>query len=334
VTSARPAPAAFPAGRAGRDRFVTERRGPKNTVDPARPSGFFVEDEPVAPGISVPVATVLLANRECAFRCTMCDLWKDTLDAPTPVGAVPGQIRYALERLPAARRIKLYNAGSFFDRAAVPAEDHRAIADLVRGFERVVVECHPALAGDAVARFRDLLGGPDLEVAMGLETADPQALEKLNKRMTVEDFERAGRFLRAHDVRLRSFILLGVPFLRREEWPAATRASIDVSFRAGAETVSLIPMRSGNGALEELQRTGDFTPPGLGDLEAAIGDFFEGEETRGGRARGMLLADLWDAGSLQAPACCREARIERLRAMNTFQRNLPLQPCPAGRHDP
>ncbi len=329
MSSARPAVPAFPAGRAGRDRFVTERRGPKNAVDPSRPNGFFTEDEPVAPGISAPVATVLLANRECAFRCTMCDLWKDTLDAPTPKGAIAEQIRWALERLPAARRIKLYNAGSFFDRGAVPVEDHAAIADLVRGFDRVVVECHPALVGDAVLRFRDLLAGPELEVAIGLETANAPALEKLNKGMTIADFEKAGRFLSAHDVRLRSFVLLGVPLLRKEEWPAATRASIDLSFRAGAETVSLIPVRSGNGTLEELQRTGEFTPPGLSDLERALGDFLEGEERRGGRARGMLLADLWDAGRLDAPRCCSAARVDRLRTMNLIQRNLPLPPCPS-----
>jgi archaeosine synthase beta-subunit len=332
VSSARPAAPAFPAGRAGRDRFVTERRGPKNAVDPSRPNGFFAEDEPVSPGVAVPVATIFLANRECAFRCTMCDLWKDTLDAPTPKGAIPGQIRWALERLPAARRVKLYNAGSFFDRGAIPVEDHAAIADLVRGFERVVVECHPALAGDAVLRFRDLLAGPELEVAIGLETANERALEKLNKGMTAGDFETAGRFLVSHGIRLRSFTLVGIPFLRKEEWPAATRASVDLSFRAGAETVSLIPTRPGNGALEELQRTGDFTPPGLCDLERALGNFLEGEKKRSGPARGMLLADLWDAGRLDAPACCHAARIERLRAMNTFQRNLPLPPCPSGLH--
>jgi hypothetical protein len=160
-------------------------------------------------------------------------------------------------------------------------------------------------------------------VAIGLETANTEALEKLNKGMTVEDFERASRVLVSYGIRVRSFVLVGLPFLRKEEWPAATRASIDVSFGAGASVVSLIPTRPGNGTLEELQRTGDFTPPGLCDLEMAMEDFFEGEEGKAG-ARGMVLADLWNAEALPAPACCAPARIERLRAMNTFQRNLPL----------
>ncbi len=322
--------AAFPATRPARERFVAERRPEKHTLDPRRPYGFFVEDEPVRPGETAPVATVFLTNAECAYRCTMCDLWKNTLDAPTRPGAIPEQIRWALERLPAARHVKLYSAGSFFDRAAVPPADHAEIAELVRGFERVVVECHPALVGDAVLRFRDLLAGPALEVAVGLETADERALEKLNKGMTVEDFERCARRLVSSGIRLRSFILVGVPFLRKAEWAAATRASVDLSFSAGASVVSLIPTRLGNGTLEELQRTGGFTPPTLRDLEMALGDFFEGEEGRGG-ARGMVLADLWNAHELHAPRCCAAARVERLRSMNIIQRNLPLPLCPSCR---
>ncbi|HVO52584.1 MAG TPA: radical SAM protein [Thermoanaerobaculia bacterium] len=328
MSSGRPAHAAFPAGRAGRDRFVTERRGPKNVVDPSRPNGFFVEDEPILPGVAVPVATVLLANRECAFRCTMCDLWKDTLDAPTPKGAIPSQIRHALERLPAARRIKLYNAGSFFDRGAVPGEDHAAIAELVRGFERVVVECHPALAGDAVPRFRDLLAGPDLEVAMGLETANAEALEKLNKGMTTDDFASCTRRLVSHGIHVRSFVLVGVPFLARDEQASWLAESSKFSFESGCRTVSLIPMRLGNGTLEELHKSGQFDPPSLFTFEESFALALASRPPDG-----LVLADLWDAGRLDAPACCAHARIERLRSMNTFQRNLPFTACPMGRHD-
>jgi hypothetical protein len=211
-------------------------------------------------------------------------------------------------------------------------EDHAAIADLVRGFERVVVECHPALAGDAVLRFRDLLAGPELEIAMGLETANPQALEKLNKGMTTDDFASCTRRLVSHGIHVRSFVLVGVPFLARDEQAFWLAESARFSFESGCRTVSLIPTRPGSGALEELQRQGLFEPPTLRDLERALEDFFEGEEGKG-RAQGMLLADLWDAGALPAPACCRDARIERLRAMNTFQGSLPLPACPVGRHD-
>jgi radical SAM enzyme (TIGR01210 family) len=319
------------ADRAAREEFILGLRPARDAVDPSRPYGFFVEEEPRGDGGTLRAATILLTNRECPWHCLMCDLWKNTLEAPTPKGAIPQQIRFALERLPLADTLKLYNAGSFFDRAAIPREDHEEIASLARGFERVVVECHPALVGDSSLMFRDLLAGPALEVAMGLETANEEVLRRLNKGMTVADFENAARFLRAHDVSVRSFILLGIPFLRKEEWPAVTRASIALSFRAGAQIVSLIPTRLGNGVMEELQRQGQFVPPTLRDLETALEDFFEGEEGRA-PATGLVLADLWDADALAAPSCCAAARANRLRKMNLIQRNIPLPPCPLS-HD-
>jgi hypothetical protein len=222
--------------------------------------------------------------------------------------------------------VKLYNAGSFFDRAAIPAEDHAAIADLVRGFERVVVECHPALAGDAVLRFRDLLAGPDLEVAIGLETANADALDKLNKGMTVEDFETCTRRLVSHGIRVRSFVLVGVPFLARDEQASWLEKSVEISFEGGCRVVSLIPTRLGNGTLEELHRLGQFDPPTLSTFEESFSLALASRPPDG-----LVLADLWNADTLPAPACCGAARIERLRAMNTFQRNLPLPllPCPS-----
>ncbi len=59
----------------------------------------------------------------------MCDLWRNTLTETVPRGAIPQQIDYALAQLPAARQIKLYNSGSFFDKQAIPPEDYEAIAD-------------------------------------------------------------------------------------------------------------------------------------------------------------------------------------------------------------
>jgi len=91
----------------------------------------------------------------------------------------------------------------------------------VRSFERVIVECHPALIGDPAVRFRDSVNGR-LEVAMGLETAHPEVLARLNKRMTLDQFARAAEFLRGHDIALRVFILVKPPFLDEAEaleWP-------------------------------------------------------------------------------------------------------------------
>ena len=216
-----------------------------------------------------PVATIFLTNRECPFRCLMCDLWRNTLTETVPVGAIPAQIDHALRSLPPARQLKLYNSGSFFDPHAIPPEDFAAIAQRANRFERLIVENHPALIGDACLRFRDLLAGR-LEVAMGLETVHPEAAAALNKRMTLEQFSSAAKFLRSNGIDLRVFILVQPPFVPAAEALYWAEQSLDFAMGCGATAAVLIPTRAGNGAMEALMARGEFVLPSLDTLESAM----------------------------------------------------------------
>ena len=310
---------AYPELARDRDRWILSRRPARNAVDPLRPYAFVAEQERAESGEVVPVATIFLTNRECPWRCLMCDLWRNTLTESVPPGAIPVQVDLALASLPPARQLKLYNSGSFFDPRAIPPGDLPAIAERVRSFERVIVECHPALIGESALRFRDLLHGR-LEVAMGLETAHPDVLARLNKRMTLDQFARAAEFLRGHDIALRVFILVKPPFLDEAgalEW---ARRSLDFAFDCGATVASLIPTRPGNGALEALAEQGEFSPPRLATLEeaAAYGVSLQ---------RGRVFADLWDLEKFSACPECFAARKERLERMNFAQTIEPSVAC-------
>ena len=313
--------AGYPEEDAARDRWILAWRPPRNVLDPRRAYAAHVEPEVSEAGEPVDVATIFLTNRECPWRCLMCDLWKNTLDETVPLGAIAGQIRAALAALPPARHVKLYNAGSFFDPHAIPPEDHASIAVAVRPFELVVVESHPSLVGEACLRFRDRTGGR-LEVAMGLETVHPDVLPRLNKRMTLERFAEAAAFLREAEIALRVFVLAGLPFLGEDEGREATRASIAWAFDHGASVVSVIPTRSGNGALDALAETGEFAEPSLEVLEDAVAF---GLDLR----RGRVFADLWDLGRFRRCADCFDLRAARLSAMNLRQTVLPKTPCRA-----
>lgn len=294
-------------------------RFPKNRVDPDRPWHFLHESEP-DDGEMVAINTLFLTGRECPFRCVMCDLWKNTLDGPTPPGAIPRQIRYALERLPPALRIKLYNSGNFFDRQAVPVDDWPQIATLLKGYERVIVENHPKLCDAQVPRFRDLLGS-DLEVALGLETVHPEALRRLNKQMTTDSFAGAVRFLQGHDIRTRAFILLNPPWIAGEEenrrW---CLKSVEFAVGLGVETCTIIPTRAGNRAMKSLQENGEFSPPPLRLLE----EVFEEALAAGG---GRIFVDTWDLHLFSSCEICREKRMDRLGRMNLLQKSLPAVRC-------
>src|SRR5262245_44507717 len=139
------------------DARILALRGQKNVVDPSRPYSFLVEPERTREGTVEDTAVVFLTNRQCPFRCLMCDLWKNTTDQRVPDGAIAAQIEYALARLPPARHVKLYNAGNFFDAQAIPLADWPRIAELLEPFRTVIVESHPRLIGRRCLDFRDLL---------------------------------------------------------------------------------------------------------------------------------------------------------------------------------
>jgi radical SAM enzyme (TIGR01210 family) len=277
----------------------------------------------------------------------MCDLWRNTLIESVPAGAIPTQIDYALASLGTAqepasrsaspdsgtagaqglaspattRQLKLYNSGSFFDPQAIPPSDYPAIAARVAPFERVIVECHPALIGQRVLRFREILPATTmLEVAMGLETTHPRVLEKLNKRMTLNQFSRAAAFLRGHGIALRVFVLVKPPFLNEAESLCWAKKSIHFAFDCGAGVVSLIPTRIGNGALEALAEQGQFSPPKLRTLELALAYGLS-------LGQGRVFADLWDLKQFSNCDACFARRRERLHQANLAQTTTKLPPC-------
>ena len=72
------------------DKTILAARGSRNAVDPARPYDHLVEPERSAGGVVEDVTTVFITNRECPFKCTMCDLWMNTTVDRVPAGAPAG----------------------------------------------------------------------------------------------------------------------------------------------------------------------------------------------------------------------------------------------------
>ncbi len=147
---------------------------------------------------------------------------------------------------------------------------------------------------------------------MGLETVHPEVLARLNKGMTLDQFRRAADFLNDAGIDLRVFILVRPPWLSEQEGVEWAKRSLDFAFDCGATVCSLIPTRAGNGAMESLMATGEFTPPSLASLETAL-------EYGLSRRSGRVFADLWDIETFLGCPACSQARIDRMREMNATQ---------------
>jgi archaeosine synthase beta-subunit len=303
------------------DNWIIKGRGSKNPVDPFKPYGWLVEKERTVSGYIEDTAIIFLTNSECPYHCLMCDLWKNTTDKPVPPGAIPHQIEYALSRMPSAKHLKLYNSGSFFDERAIHAEDYKSISSIVSCFDTVIVESHPKLIGKKCLSFRDMLK-PDLHVALGLETIHPLVLRKLNKKMTPEDYSNAVGFLSKNEILSRAFILLRPPFLSEDEGIEWAEKTIDFAFSAGTECCTVIPVRAGNGAMDQLRGKGYFTQPGIQSLEKVL-------EYGISLKKGRVFADTWDLGIFSRCEECLDNRISRITEMNLYQMVPDCIVCPS-----
>jgi len=257
----------------------------------------------------------------------MCDLWQATTVANTPAGAIPHQLAQAWDaigaRRSAVRQVKLYNASSFFEPRAVPECDYGPIAHQLAGLSRVIVESHPALIGPRVDRFVGALvaassergKSPALEVAMGLETAHPGALSQLNKKMTVDDYARAARALLDRHVDVRTFLLIGAPFVPAAEQDEWLSRSVDTAIRCGSTAISLIPTRAtklGPLAVSEVEPLAE---PSLDQIEGGVSGIrrrFSGHPAR-------IFVDLWDLRRFATCAACFDVRRDLLDAGNRRQ---------------
>lgn len=271
--------------------------------------------------------TVFLAGAECPFTCVFCDLWKHTTSGATPVGALPRQLEIALAEASgggpsgAGHAIKLYNASNFFDNRSVPPEDDDALARLCAPFERVTVETHARLLGDRAEAFATSLDGR-FEIAMGLETIHPTVFPRLNKGMTLSDFDRAVGWARDRGIGVRAFVLVGLPWTRPSEYATWAGRSVDHAAGLGVDRVSLIPLRTGNGALEALAERGDLGPVRLDHVEDALERCLAAV---GGRM--IVEVDVWDLADLARCDRCAAPRIDRLARANLEQEMLPPPEC-------
>ena len=343
--------------------------------------GYVRELEADGLGGVVNARTYFLVGSECRFTCSMCDLWKYTLeDRQTPKGSLVSQVhalhrefgkryggRAGFERFEcnaigvsgASREwLKLYNAANFFDNWNVPSEERLAIAQQCMDFERVVVENHAAMfqsrgVRDEVLRFRDRLVG-ELEIALGLETIEPESMRILNKGMRLDQFQDAVEFLVREGVHTRAFVLLGPPGVALGESVRWAKAACTQAVLWGVERCCVIPTRGGTGWLDLGKRLGYWKPPTRFELEQVLevlqleGEFGEGRESKveamrklqvGSpvRVRPVYTVDLWDWDLLDRGNCestvCHLIRKERLSQMNLQQRCIPwanLQSCRCG----
>src|SRR5690606_14607053 len=92
------------------------------------------------------------------------------------------------------------------------------------------------------------------------------------------------------------------------------------AFSVGVECCSFVPVRGGNGIMEQLRVRGEFAPPEFSALEEVL-------EAGLALQQGRVFVDLWDAEKFLPCPDCGPARIARLREMKLTQKVRPSIGC-------
>lgn len=287
--------------------------------------------EPDGMGSEVETMTVFLTGAECPFRCTMCDLWAYTSSEQTPVGAIPFQLSQVLSCVDAGKRrwMKLYNASNFFDPRSIPHEDLAKIAGMCSKFERVIVENHPRFCDDRMRSFAEQLGG-QLEVAMGLETIHPKAMAAMNKGMTLDDFHNAVEKCHQLGLDVRTFVLLHPPGIALGESVEWTWKTVAYALERNVRHVSVIPVRAGNGWIDNLIGEGQYQLPTVSLVKAFYDACHEQDipiptSSIHIPAASVVEFDLWDWDNLKGGCgLCRPKLKAHIEQCNRTQHLIPM----------
>jgi radical SAM enzyme (TIGR01210 family) len=253
-----------------------ERRpAPAEPADARRYVNQWVESEALG-GETVRAFVVILRTRGCYWAdqkgCSMCGYAKDTLGRSATPSELAEQLGAAVARYRDEPYVKVYTSGSFLDDREVDPASRLA---LVRAFSgrsrRLLFETLPEFATpETLAPLRDAFAG-ELEVALGLESTDPQVLGRLvHKNAPPSAYLAAGDRVRALGLRAKAYLLLKPPYLGEAESVRDVVASIGAA-HPHFDTLSVNPVHIQNGTVVEwLYHRGRYRPPWLWSVVDAL----------------------------------------------------------------
>ncbi len=290
-----------------------ERRPPPAPPDAAaRYVNQWVEDEAIG-SERVRAFVLILKTRGCywadAKGCSMCGYSKDTLGRSATPGELAEQLRRALARYRGEPYVKVYTSGSFLDDREVDPASRVAILTAFRSARRFLFETLPEFpSAETLAPLRAAFPGT-LEVALGLESTDPEVLRRyVNKGSSPDEYLAAADRVRAEGASPKGYLLLKPPYLTEEESVRDVVRSVRTA-AAHFDTLSINPVHIQNGTVVEwLYHRGRYRPPWLWSVVEAlrVGATFRGSArlvsfpTAGGLARGPHNCGACDATVLEA----------------------------------
>ncbi len=230
-------------------------------MDPSRPVHVSLQKEIGYDKKIKKTLEIILTTTRCPFRCLMCGYYKDTIpDSPDPEQIIQ-QVEKAIKKFPEFEQVKIFNSGNFFDKKAIPPDVQVRLFKMLEDADLVTIENRAEYVNErALDEFKSRVNVP-IEVAMGLEIADRNKLDIINKHMNLEKFAESARLLRKFGFKSKAYILVKPPFTNEKSALELGLKTIDFAEEIGINTITLIPTRVMDRTMAILRDKGYFSPP-------------------------------------------------------------------------
>ncbi len=278
----------------------------KDKRSPSQLEAVWKESD-MAGGRRVDAMVAIMRTSGCCWvkngGCTMCGYREASLGGVSEEDLMR-QVDQAVSRYGGEPFVKLYTSGSFLDDGEVPPAVRARIFDEFSGCERILFESRPEFVTPEV-----LSTVPDnASVALGLESSDPEVLEKaVHKGFTPDDVRRAGTLAKETGLGVRTYLLLKPPFMTESAAiEDAVRSARFADAFSDEISVNLLNVQRGT-VVERLWRKGEFRPPWIWSLvevferlSGTVGARLMSSPSGGGASRGVHNCGKCDGDVLAA----------------------------------
>lgn len=269
--------------------------------------------------------------RQPGGGCTMCGFQKVTTQgvpvSPEDLLAQFDSVFGDPRALDGVTHVDLYNSGSFLADVEIPPQVRQQVLSRLgaSAVRRVLIEARPEyVRAENLAAARAALGDKELEVGIGLESADDHVRDVLvRKGFSRADFERAVGMLAGAKARLLTYLVIKPPGLGEaeavEDAVASVRYVFEVAHRHGVPArAALQPVFVATGTdLKREYLAGRYRPPSLWSVVQVV---------RRAHAFGELIVGLSDEGLEPhlVPSGCPKCTGKLRQALAQYNRTREL----------
>jgi radical SAM enzyme (TIGR01210 family) len=294
------------------------------------PASVWSEEE-LLDGKRVRCLTIILSTPGCAWwrdsgGCIMCGYNEKASDRSITGENILSQFEVAWKSFDNQSIVKVYTSGSFIDENEVPSNAREEILNRVKGSgAKMLFESRPEFVKPET--IKECAGiCPDIEVALGLESANDRILSKsISKGFTFADYEGAAKAVLAAGATVRTYLLLKPPFLTEQEAIDDTLQSISKA-APYSRVITVNPVNvQRRTRLEKLWKNWAYRPPWLWSVIEVLNRAEAGDS--------LLFSSMVGAGSDHGPhncGTCDSDFISSIDGFNLTQDRKKLDRCDCG----